>query len=762
MKKLIVLINSLLILLGSGIACYGKAVDENTAKTIGGNYLVSMGLPGVKGSSDLTLSYVAADLINGANTVDYYVFNLVSGKGFVMVSGDDNIIPVLAYSGEFPFDINHMAPATRAWIDGYKNQITAAIVHELPAKPGTPALWSSLMTEQKHVAAKTTATFPSSTYFLCSTTWDQDPGYDNYCPSGAVTGCVATAMAQVMKYWNWPTIGCGAHTYTESPNPYAYPGQSADFGNTAYNWASMNTSLTAPNPAVETLMYHCGVATDMQYGPAAAGGSGTYVTESETPYPHVTSAEYALKTYFHYKRSLHGVMRGGFTTDFYIAFHILSQPDYSADAAWIAILEAELNAGRPMLYKGNESGGGGHCWVCDGYDATNKMHFNWGWSGASNGYYTVDNLAPPALGTGGGSGNFNTDQGIIAGIQPDSFINATANLKLASHVDVPNNDAISYNSAFSVIATVNNTNTTAFSGSFSAQVFDTFNHYVATVKTLTGQSIAAGSSSSPLVFGTTGMLAMIPGQYIIKIMYQANGTSTWTPVGNNATFINYNLLDVRNTGYGSGLGMELMAPITVTTGTSMLVGGAITLNSSVQYYVQGSSFNGTIQAVLTNVNTGATFVVQTYTGQTLGGLLPAILPYSFTNSHVTVPGGQYALSIQYQNSGTGPFDYVGADYYVNPVLIQVHTNVGVSNVTNGADISVFPNPANDVINIAAETTVIDNITITDMQGREVKHMAATGVQMNIAVPVNDLAPGMYLAQLHTETGVVTRKIVIAK
>jgi len=453
---------------GTGVACYGKAVSENTAKLIGSNYILSNDIPGIKGSTDLSTVYVASTVINGATVADYYVFNFASGKGFVMVSGDDKIIPILAYSAESAFDMGNMSPATKDWIDGYKNQIAYVIENNLPVQEGTPARWTELLSVKKMTGAKTTSTFPSSTYFLCSTTWDQEPGYNNFCPSYtgylAPTGCVATAMAQVMKFWNWPAIGNGSHTYTQTPNLYSYPSQTADFGNTAYNWTSMGTSLTASNPAIDTLMYHLGVSLEMQYTPTEAG---TYVTESETPYPYISSAEYSFKTYFHYKRSLHGELRSGIPTDIYYAWHTPPQTAFTT-TAWTSLIEAELNAGRPLLYKGVGTSGG-HCWVCDGYNSTNMMHFNYGWSGASNGYYTVDAIAPPTLGTGGGGGNFNTDQGVVLGIQPDSFYNYSGNIKLQAHLDCATSSSIQYNTPFSIVTKISNSGTTAFNGSLLFQ-----------------------------------------------------------------------------------------------------------------------------------------------------------------------------------------------------------------------------------------------------------------------------------------------------
>jgi len=250
---------------------------------------------------------------------------------------------------------------------------------------------------------------------------------------------------------------------------------------------------------------------------------------------------------------------------------------------------------------------------------------------------------------------------------------------------------------------------------------------------------------------------MIPGQYNIRVLYQATGTTTWTAVANNGTYINYNLIDVRNSGLTTGI--ELFTPLNLTTSYNMITGGAVTLNTQVKNFFT-TNFYGTVQAALINVSTGAIFVVQTYTSEVINA--SSGNPYTFSNSHVTAPDGEYALAVQYQPSGSGPFMVVGSDYYLNPIIIHVHTNAGVTTVTSKDDISVYPNPANDIVNIVSAGTAIDHVSITDIEGREVVQFNVDKNQSVITVPVSNFSAGMYLVQLHTADGVVTRKIVITK
>lgn len=183
------------------------------------------------------------------------------------------------------------------------------------------------------------------------------------CPSGpggqTLTGCVATAMGQVMKYWNWPDTGVGEHSYIE--NEYGL--LSVNFGATTYDWEHMPNYLNASSTstevdAVATLLYHCGVAVNMDYGTASQGGSGAlHEAAGNLTLP---CAENALRNYFKYSPALGNIVRFNFTDD-----------------EWAALLKNEIDHLRPIVYSGtNLSAQVGHEFICDGYDTTGFFHFN--------------------------------------------------------------------------------------------------------------------------------------------------------------------------------------------------------------------------------------------------------------------------------------------------------------------------------------------------------------------------------------------------
>jgi len=761
-------LSAALMMMFGAVAAQAKAVDENTARQVGANFLISKGVAGVNSSADLLTAYVASGKINGVSVADYYVFNVQNGNGFVIIAADDQIIPVLAYSNESALNMNNMAPATKDWIDGYKNQIAAAIAAGTPARAETPALWQDLQTPATRIYAKTTAVTP-----LLSTKWDQAPGYNNSCPNTAstgglsVTGCVATAMAQLMKFWNWPTVGCGYHTYYDAYSSYEGSGSNmwntANYGNTVYGWSTMPN--TSSNSAVATLMFHAGVGVNMSY---SSNESGAYVTLPET-YP-VNCAEYALKTYFHYSPSLHYLLRRGLDTSASGSGSYYTGPDYVYcdgeptidsinETTWINTLRTELNAGHPMLYEG-QGAAGGHCWVCDGWETTGNMfHFNWGWSGSSDGYFTVDNLAPPALGIGGGGGNFNDGQGVILGIVPDSFPSNPGNIKLLAHLNTTTSSPMRYGTAFSISTKILNSGTTAFSGAFAVQLFDTGSNYITNVDSVAVSSVAAGDSTATLTFNCTPYAATSILYNGIRIAYQATGTSTWTPVANNGNFINYTIVGVEN-----DTDIVLYDSLHLSS-HSVVTGHAFSVTTSIGN--QGNwgtgatdDFSGSVEAILVNTVNGDTFLIQKETGISI--------PYysqwtgTFSTTGVGVAPGLYAVEIRHQYNGTGSFNTTGSSYFVNPVLMRVvSAPTDIHPSTAGDMLSVYPNPATDQLNVTTDGLHIKTINILDVQGRVVKSVN-TDNQASMTIDLGNIAGGIYLMQAITEEGTVTKKITVIK
>ena len=321
----------------------------------------------------------------------FYLF-AIEGGGFVIVSADNRVQPILGYSLQSILDVDNIPSNLKNWLDGYDKQIRAAMEDgALPVHAG----WLEQASSKSGVEGYDSIVGP-----LLTTTWDQEPLYNNLCPiyngDRTVTGCVATAMAQVMKYWNWHDTGAGQHSY----NTHEYGELSANFGATAYDWANMPNSLSSSSSAdqvnaVATLMYHCGIAVNMDYGISALGGSGAYdiMNNYGLNFP---CSENALRNYFKYSPNLSGMARINFTGE-----------------DWEAMIKNEIDHRRPIIYAGSGYLGG-HEFVCDGYDTNGLFHFNWGYSGSGDGYFTLARLNPLDL-------DFTRGQTAVIGIAPDTL-----------------------------------------------------------------------------------------------------------------------------------------------------------------------------------------------------------------------------------------------------------------------------------------------------------------------------------------------------
>lgn len=327
----------------------------------------------------------------------FYVFEF-SPKGFIIIAADDIAIPVVMYSpdGSFSDDI---PPGFEEMLSRRKQELLAAKKISTISTSTTAAQWNNYSRErgsfQKTIVSDTVAP-------MLSVTWSQGFPYNKFCPtcdsggSGGRTyaGCVALAYAQLMKYHNWPVNGTGSYEYVYMPYGRIY----ANFEATTYDWQNMSNKITPASPsanidAVATLIYHCGVAVHMMYGP---GGSG-----AETP-----DIRNALVKYFKYSNAAVVITKSNKADS--VAY---------SDEEWTTLLKNELKNKRPFIYRGqNASGWGGHAFVIDGYKG-DYFDVNFGWGGSFNGYYYLNNLTPYTY-------NFNYANQAILHIQPQRVVKA--------------------------------------------------------------------------------------------------------------------------------------------------------------------------------------------------------------------------------------------------------------------------------------------------------------------------------------------------
>jgi len=861
----------------SGI--FAAPVNPDRAKQTAANFLIQKSTMATSGNKNLKMLKApnlkqVGDELAVANQ-QFFVFNHGNDQGYVIVAADDRAYPILGYVDNGSFEPNNIPPNVQKWLEGYKVEIRYAVENNIEISADIQAQWQALLSSEPSHAS---VNVKSSVSPLISEKWNQSPYYNDLCPYNTshrertVTGCVATAMAQVMKYWNYPTIGSGFHSYNHS----IYGTLSANFGSTTYNWTNMpnqlnSSSSSAEKNAVATLMYHCGVSVDMDYGVASTGGSGAYVISSASPVTHCT--EYALKTYFGYKTTLKGVKKANYT-----------------QTNWINLLKAELDAGRPMVYAG--FGDGGHCFVCDGYDNNDYFHFNWGWGGSYDGYFVLNALNPGSGGIGGGSYSYNDGQQAVIGIEPANGGTTPQNydLRLYSNLNMSETQ-IWFRSDFSATVSIGNYGTSNFSGQLCAAIFDNDGNFIDFMETT--PVTLQNNYYNTYTFNNTSSTVFVPGTYYVAVFYKTT-TQDWTIVADG----NYTNLQQFKIYYSSSI--EVNSAFTITTnGGKLIQGQSATVNVDV-LNTGNSTFYGSFRVNLANLDGSWVQNIQIL-NENNG------LPYNYhyTNGNnftgiITVAPGTYLMEIGYQAQGSSSWYYAGSTNYSNPVYVIVEApdiqqdiyepnntqsqaynlsvnfsnnsanvntpgsnfHVGIdidyykivlstgynytisprlhdsynsgngqtytvdalfSYSTNGTtysetyddimtssisienggtlyfkvapyfsgstgtylldmeitrtpittsvdniglnhQISIYPNPANDfvVIDLQGFIENVTRIVLYDVQGRQIYSEYNTVFAKTINLPLNNIPNGVYFVQIHSDKGILTQKIIVAK
>ena len=396
MKKRVIYLLSFCAALFAANMTNANPVDEATAMRVARTELMQR-----SGVQDIELTDVTSQMPYR----NIYFFLEKQGRGFVLVSADDRATPILGYSTNTTFDPNDLPAHVDYWFRQYDAEIDNLIADGIKATAEIEEEWERLIQGRPEPTKRAREKSVSP---LLTTTWGQGSNtnrtYNYKCPDSSgykpYVGCTAVATAQVMKYWNHPSTGRGSHSYTCS---FTNSTVSANFGNTTYDWSHMPNSLssssnTTARDAIATLMFHIGVAIEMDYGTRGSGGA-----MQNYGIMGYASAEEALKTYFKYSCGLHSV----------------SKSDYTS-AQWISMLKAELDAStpRPIIYSGFDNSAG-HSFVLDGYNNSSQFHVNWGWTGSYDGYFTMGALNPTGSGAGGNTtNNYNYRNAALLGVKP--------------------------------------------------------------------------------------------------------------------------------------------------------------------------------------------------------------------------------------------------------------------------------------------------------------------------------------------------------
>lgn len=607
-------------------------------------------------TSTLKLAYICNGNIStrsGTNAC-YYVFNRGNNRGYVIISGDDMAKDVLGYTDKGNFSFDSIPSNFKYWLASYQAELEYLYSH--PQEFQISA--NDIPNSKGGILSKALAVAP----LLGGIEWDQDIPYNNLCPlyvttetHRSVTGCVATAMAQVMRYYQWPLQGTGSNRYTP---PRIGVEQYLDFSQTVFDWANMtekynSNSTETQNSAVATLMYNCGVSVNMNY------------YDSSSAYTEAMAL--ALVNNFGYDSKLQYISRKYYTKN-----------------EWQEIIKADLNAKRPVLY-GGSSNDGGHQFVCDGYDADDLFHMNWGWGGMANGYFELSALNPTSQGIGGNNGGgFNYGQDIVFGVQKPNFA------PLESYYAIQARSAFTINT-FSVSRTGSftlnlynciNKSLFAYNGNWNFAIYDD-NGFVSLISANKPISLNSGYEYSSKIFTSSIPSTIANGTYKIYPVAKANDQANWQIIKTPIFISNYiNAVISENNISFSQPSSSPQFTLNSLAATSNLYSNT-TGRFSYSVTNTGKEFNSTLTLKLVSVTDPTKFIVidsnpyviatgETKTASLLGD--------------INLEPGQYELSLNYDSENN--LSTPGAD-----VLLGAATVVTVQPTPTEASILTLTTPS---------------------------------------------------------------------
>ena len=732
-------------------------VDVNTARQLSLKYVQGNA---TKKVANLDLAYTQTTE-SGSNAL--YVFNFEGG--YMIMAADDVAQPILAFGEEGSFDVNNIPDGLAYYLRHYARQIEYAVTNNMTATPEIAEQWEQI---RRYGVIRSERATRGDVAPLISTNWNQDSPFNAYCPTGqggpggrAYAGCVATAMSMVMKRWNWPDHGQGSHSYT----PSGYATQTVDFENAYYQWNNMPNNVNNSNyQAIALLMYHCGVAVDMQYGPQGSGAHSQDVPD-------------AIFNYFRYTKSANRLDRDLYTRN-----------------EWEEILISNLQEGFPMYYSGAE-GNSGHAFVCCGYrESDRKFYFNWGWSGFNNNYFAID-----ALNTY--SGNFNDYQGVIIDMIPDYVYDGL--IPAVTDLDV------NAENAHSNVGVVSWTNpTTSLDGT-------TLENIEQVVLLRNDQEIFSQANVTPGEVMTFEDNVPDYDCYTYRIYFMSNGakgraaefryqygpTCTWKVVGQTTNFQGWNggKIQVKNR-FGSVIQEVTMTGSTPISQQIAMPEGDVTFTWVAP--------NTAVTNMTINIKDSSNSSVYTFSGNS--NQVPATLYTGNNDCAGCQPPTNLAGEYQWTNEGFGTllsWDYEGepqsfkvyrsedgvdyqmvatvdktlreyldivdaGDYYYQVTAFRsycestpawvddetdyIHVEVTSVSENGEAGLNVYPNPANTLMSVEAEGLQL--VTICNVMGQVVKMQRCNedGVVINTA----DLASGMYTISVKTHQGTMTKRFSV--
>jgi len=501
-KRLFSVFTGLLFILGAT----ASPVDANKAALVASGFYnqLKKSLSYDQTEPSLQLAYSALPDSGSKAIAYFYIFNVNSDDGFIIVSGDDRMIPVLGYSKTGSFEKDRMHPSFASWLKSYELQAEYAITNIDDSSEDISEEWQNIQNSMKSVNAVVELATPK---------WGQDNPFNSMCPmynseGQTLTGCVATSMAIIMKYKNYPERGTGSRSYTWNSQLI-----SANF-NYAHDWNNMLFEYNTTNPsaveidAVSILMRHCGISVESDYG-INETGADTYAIEP------------ALTTYFKYDKSIH-----------------LRDKSKVPANEWISLLKNELDNNRPVIYRG-EGNTGGHAFICDGYDNLGKFRFNWGWRGYLDGYFALDALNPSV------GQHYNNKQFMLINIKEADTSHDYSSIQITDAADntgmATEYENVNRFQDFSfTVATIQNTSAEPYTGILRAALTDKDSNFkgIISLSQLNINNLASMYYYSPLTFNCRIETDIVDTD-LIRLVTSTDNGQTWKIVSGKPTTTNY-------------------------------------------------------------------------------------------------------------------------------------------------------------------------------------------------------------------------------
>ncbi|MCL2131216.1 MAG: C10 family peptidase [Lentimicrobiaceae bacterium] len=711
-----------------GLLAFGFCVQLNAqqveyalAKNIATNFLA-----GKKENSSLVVSSEHTTY-NAQGEALLYIFNF-EGGGFVIVAADKNEIPVLAYSPVNSFLMGEENPAAKNLVDAYAQKISHA--KEMKAEPAQELknVWEKAESGDFSVKMQKSNTTIGP---LLTSTWNQSKYYNTLCPDEVAAsasnddhvpnGCVALAMAQIMYYHRYPRVGKGTKSYDH----VKYKTQSANFAEANYNYEAMSDVAMGYSNAIALLCYHAGVSVNMNYGHDGSSSSTEFVSG-------------ALYNNFNYKNTSQRIPRGSIS-----------------DTQWKKYLMTDLDNELPLYY--SACGGippldGCHAFVCDGYDITAAdtfFHFNWGWGGSSNGWFTINTML-----------GYTETNVIIRGIEPanPTLKSTGADTLTATYGSFSDGSSPRVNYA-------NNSNRTWLISPQNAVSITLRTSYFATEDNNDKVSIYSGNAANPgnLVAELSGNLdtSLVISASEAFVRFTSNGSVTgkgflFTYTSNRT----YNNLCPASTPTPNGY---------LTTDSSIINSsdGAIYDDENTCYWaLKPTGAQGKIGIYFTKFDIEEGDFVELYTWN--GTLALTNVKYQTHGEKRFTKENPPILNEEYVVPDNGVFIRFRTDNNLHGTGFELKWtiyNVSVNEAQIGIEaMSVYPNPATDKVKVQIETLQPETVQMAlyDVLGRKVFEHSDSEVTQQIShdIDVSSFAKGIYTLRVTTSKGQVVRKIVI--